>query len=176
MKQTNYKRVPFDIELAKKITNNEVKGRIVNGNGKKLRIICFDRMGNYPIVALAEMPDGVEDICTYTANGQYDEKFKSKLNLHIEVPTYYRDYSNFKPRKWQQCVVRQGDDDIWGILVYSHRSCLGEMLFYNEDGFVMPFANALPLTERTSRLIGTSKSYEEVIKYLDVELTKNDQQ
>lgn len=29
MTQTRFKKVPFDLELAKKITNKEVKGRIV---------------------------------------------------------------------------------------------------------------------------------------------------
>lgn len=34
MKQT-FKRIPFDIELAKKITKGEKKGRILTQEGKK---------------------------------------------------------------------------------------------------------------------------------------------
>ena len=47
MIQTKYKRIPFNIELAKKITNKEVKGSIVTRNGLKVRIICFDRKKRY---------------------------------------------------------------------------------------------------------------------------------
>lgn len=42
MAQTSFKRFPFNIELAKKITNKEVKGRSVTQGGLKARIIFFD--------------------------------------------------------------------------------------------------------------------------------------
>ena len=42
MIQTIYKKIPFDLELAKKITNKEVKGRSVTQGGLKARIIFFD--------------------------------------------------------------------------------------------------------------------------------------
>lgn len=42
MTQIRFKIVPFDIELAKKITNKEAKGRIVTENGITARIVCFD--------------------------------------------------------------------------------------------------------------------------------------
>lgn len=35
MTRTKFKKFPFDLELAKKITNKEVKGRIVTIEGKK---------------------------------------------------------------------------------------------------------------------------------------------
>lgn len=46
MKNQFFKRIPFDLELAKKITNKEVKGEIVTRDGRQARIICFDRKGN----------------------------------------------------------------------------------------------------------------------------------
>ena len=42
MIRTTYKKNPFDLELAKKITNKEVKGRSVTQGGLKARIIFFD--------------------------------------------------------------------------------------------------------------------------------------
>lgn len=42
MIQTTYKKIPFDLELAKRITNKEVKGRSVTQGGLKARIIFFD--------------------------------------------------------------------------------------------------------------------------------------
>lgn len=42
MTQTRFKKVPFNLELAKKITNKETKGRIVTEDGLTARIVCFD--------------------------------------------------------------------------------------------------------------------------------------
>jgi hypothetical protein len=35
-------KVPFDVELAKKITNKECEGKIVTRSGRSARIVCFD--------------------------------------------------------------------------------------------------------------------------------------
>ena len=45
--ETKYVRVPFDVEMAKKITNGEVEGRVVTRDGRSVRILCFDRKGNH---------------------------------------------------------------------------------------------------------------------------------
>lgn len=37
-------KVPFEVELAKKIANGEVDGRIVTDNGNVVRIVCFDML------------------------------------------------------------------------------------------------------------------------------------
>lgn len=43
-------------------------------DGKRARIICFDRnCENYPIVALIESSNGIEDFNCYTKDGKYDE-------------------------------------------------------------------------------------------------------
>lgn len=59
MTQTKFKRVPFDIELAKKITNKEVKGRIVTEDKLTARIICFDMRygGSKNLAALVDCGD-----------------------------------------------------------------------------------------------------------------------
>lgn len=57
MTQTTFKRVPFNLELAKKIASKETKGRIVTRDGRQVRIICFDKIevhGACQIVALFE--------------------------------------------------------------------------------------------------------------------------
>ena len=38
MTQTRFKKIPFNLELAKKITNKEVKGRIVTRDGQQARL------------------------------------------------------------------------------------------------------------------------------------------
>lgn len=169
MTRTTYKKIPFDLELAKKITQNEAKGRIVTDNGLTARIVCFDyNFGGKKdnIVAIIEHT-GYEGVLTCFADGLYHyDFFNKKYALHLEVPTYYRDYTNFVPQKWQPCLVRDGENLIWYPLIYAYTDCQGKMLFY-DGSYIRPFANVLPLSKVTERLIGTTKSYEQLIQELD---------
>lgn len=172
MTRTTYKKIPFDLELAKKITQNEAKGRIVTRDGCQARIVCFNRKKKeWPIIALVKILENYESVIICKSNGAYSNFEEKDLDLLIEVPTYYRDYSNFVPQKWQPCLVRDNENHLWGIQVYSHTDCQGKMLFYNDEGYVIPYTKVLPLSKVTARLIGTTKSYEELIDKLD----ENDQ-
>lgn len=184
MTRTKYKRVSFDLELAKKITNKEVKGRIVTEDNLTARIVCFDmKFGVDKILAVLVDCGGEYEIgvrCNLDGTCRDDRK-EDKFNLHIEVPTYYRDYSNFVPQRWQTCLVRDYSLDIWRVAVCSGKDAYGRPLFYSErnaDG-CCGWYHYLPLSKVTERLIGISKSYEELIKELDAEstaTTKNEQQ
>lgn len=170
MTQTTFKRVPFNLEMAKKIAKKEAKGRIVNVDGNKARIICWNKdcgNSNYPIIALVDM-NGGEQIFTFTKEGKECIGFSSYKDLCLEVPTYYRDYTNFVPQKWQPCLVRDGENLLWFPLIYAYTDCQGKMLFY-DGSYIRPFANVLPLSKVTERLIGTAKSYEQLIQELDNE-------
>lgn len=175
--EIQFKKVPFNIELAKKITNKEAKGRIVTENGITARIVCFDY--NYGgkkdnIVVIIEHT-AYEGVLTCFANGLYhSDFFNKKCFLHIEVPTYYRDYSNFVPCKRQICVVRDDEKSAWGVLVCAGRNSVGEVVFYGGNGKTYTWEHYLPLSKVTKRLIGTKKSYEELIEELDAASTKNE--
>ena len=175
MTQTRFKKIPFNLELAKKITNKEVNGRIVTRDGQQARIICFDRKTEasvWPIVALVTVNDsGGEDLEIYQANGNFNRIRETELDLQIEVPTYYEDYSNFEPCKWQPCLVRDTAHDCWGVQVCAGSYKDGDILFYSVNGRSYTWDYCLPLTEVTERLIGTCKSYEELIQELDAEST-----
>ena len=60
---------PFDLEAAK-------KGKpVCTRDGRKARIICFDRRlfyknVSYPILALVECSDGEDDVCGYNEKGK----------------------------------------------------------------------------------------------------------
>lgn len=172
MKQTRFKKVPFDIELAKKITNKEVNGRIVNGMGSEVRIIYFNKIGMYPIVGLIRVADE-DEIYTYRENGRHGIKLdESPLDLHIEVPTYHKDYSNFVPCKFQPCLVRNGICDDWWVRVCAGENENNDTMFYYERGYGKEQWNEiLPLNKITARLLTTTKSYEDLIKELDAEST-----
>ncbi len=177
MTQTKFKRVPFDIELAKKITNKEMKGRIVTENGLTARIVCFDfkRFGRInSLVVLVDCGDQ-ELALAYNDKGKEKDN-RDKYYLHLEVPTYHKDYSNFKPCKLQICVVRDDEKRAWGVLVCAGRNSVGDVVFYGGNGKTYTWVHYLPLSKVTERLIGTTKSYEELIQELDAESTKNEQQ
>lgn len=86
--ETKYVKVPFEVELAKKITNGEVKGRIITRDGRIARVICFDRKSiNLPIVALMENEPGLEEFETYTLNGMWSDG-NDDLDLMLQIPEY----------------------------------------------------------------------------------------
>lgn len=171
MTQTRFKKVPFDIELAKKITKGEMKGRITTLDGREVRIVCWDKkpIEEYPIVVLATNDCGSEMLFTCTEEGLVINypNYKSRYNLILEIPTYNEDYSNFVPQKFQPCLVRDRGECLWGVQVYSHSDCQDKMLFYDKEGYVIPFNYVLPLSKVTARLIGTCKSYEQLCEELD---------
>lgn len=174
MTRMTFKKIPFDLELAKKITNKEAKGRIVTQEGKKVRIICWDKKPvdekahEYPIVALIQNDYNGEMSQTFTAEGAACyPNYKSRYDLIIEIPTYYRDYSNFVPQKWQPCLVRDSEEDEWWVQVCAGKDIDGEILFYTFDGDTETWKYCLPLSKVTERLIGTTKSYGGLIKELD---------
>lgn len=179
MTRTTYKKIPFDLELAKKIANKEVKGRIVTEDNLTARIVCFDmKFGVDKILAVLVDCGGDYEIgvrCNLDGTCRDDRK-EDKFNLHIEVPTYYRDYSNFVPQKWQPCLVRDGEEDEWWVQVCAGKDIGGEFLFYVYDGDIETWKYCLPLSKITEQLLGTTKSYEQLIKELDAESTKNKQQ
>lgn len=84
-------KVPFDIELAKKITNGEVNGRIVTRNGKNVRIVCFDRKSEsnrYPILALIESNKG-ETSYEFNSKGYTNfNGLETNFDLFLEIPEY----------------------------------------------------------------------------------------
>lgn len=167
-----FKRIPFDLELAKKITNKDVKGRIVTEDGHEVRIICYDYRhfgGKNRLVALIDLGDN-EIALSYNNEGKEIDN-REKFAIHLEVPTYYKDYSNFVPQKWQPCLVRDCDDEPWNVLACAGKNTDGDVLFYGPGRQKYTWGDVLPLSKVTERLVGTTKSYEQLVKELD----KNDQ-
>ena len=173
--KTNYKRIPFDLNKAKFIMNGEMKGRIVTRDGRQARIICFDRKENEDIfdppkniVALVTNKDGSEGVFAVRDDGMILLNEESDYDLLIEVPTYNRDYSNFIPQKWQPCLVRESIYDHWKVRVCADNK--QQVTFYDSSnccsGDIL-WDFKLPLSKITERLIGTTKSYEQLIQEFD---------
>lgn len=170
MTQTRFKKVPFDIELAKKIANKETNGRITTLDGREVRIVCWDKkpIEEYPIVVLAQNDCGGEMLYSCTEEGLVIHNYKNIYNLVIEIPTSYKDHSNFVPHKNQPCLVRDNAHFKWGVAVCTGKDkSTGKILFYNEYGGTYTWGQILPLTKVTKWLIGTNKSYEQLCEELD---------
>lgn len=169
MTRTKFKKIPFDLELAKKITNKEVKGRIVTRDGRQVRIICFDKIGVQgacQIVALFRVHPDEETVFTFSNEGVYRFGNKTCYDLFLEVPT-----SNFEPQKYQPCLVRDTSSDLWRVTVCCGKDAYDIPIFYtanNSNGYCH-WVNFLPLSNVTERLVGTTKSYEQLIQELDAE-------
>ena len=109
-------KVPFEVELAKKIANGEVDGRIVTRDGRNARIICWDRKPSsvYNIVALL-YENEIELIFTYAVNGFEVVDVESDNDLMLEIPEYMTfkdgDVLTYRPNGYRWCIfIYKGDD------------------------------------------------------------------
>lgn len=86
--KTNYKRIPFDLDKAKRITKGEMKGQIVTEDGLTARITCFDlKYGGSKILAvLVDCGDYEIGIRCDLDGTCRDDRKEDLFNLHIEVP------------------------------------------------------------------------------------------
>lgn len=81
-------KIPFDIELAKLITNKKAEGKIVTREGNDVRILCFDRKDDtYSIITLVSEYN-TEQFRSYTVKGEYAINQETKHDLFIELPNY----------------------------------------------------------------------------------------
>lgn len=79
--------IPFDVELAKKITNGEVEGKVVTRDGQSVRIVCFDALRSDSLVVL--ITEGtIEKTYNYTPDGRVFINDEASLDLMLEVPEY----------------------------------------------------------------------------------------
>lgn len=87
--ETKYVKVPFEVELANKITNGEVEGRIITRDGKRARVVCWDKKSDsiYNIVGLID-ENIMERILTYTIKGHEVSGGENNNDLMIEIPEY----------------------------------------------------------------------------------------
>lgn len=80
-------RVPFDLEMAKRIQKNECEGKVVTRGGLRVRIVCFDMKSDDRVVALVQ-DEFKESVYTYTPDGLLVLNGENKYDLMLEVPEY----------------------------------------------------------------------------------------
>lgn len=111
-------KVPFEVEMAKKITNGEVEGKIVTREGNSVRIVCWDRKDiTYNIAALVDNGDE-EDFKSYTNEGIWNtDKICTlkRYDLMLEIP----EYMTFKDGGVLYVRLKNNN---WYIFIYSCNS------------------------------------------------------
>lgn len=159
------KRVPFNVDLAKKITEGEINGaKIVDGLNHSARILAYDKKGDFPIVAIIGINKTEEEVRSFTEKGTFYLCPNKEKDLHILVPVHYNDYSNFRPQKWQPCLVRNFDLDRWVARVANGEKKDNRFYILSVYGETQSFAQCLPISKLTVKLLGTTKSYEEILE------------
>lgn len=86
--EQKYVRVPFEVEMAKRIQNKECEGIIVTRDGRNARVLCFDVKDAFRhIIALVDCGN-IERDYTYDNNGRYYERIENEKDLMLEIPEY----------------------------------------------------------------------------------------
>lgn len=105
--------MPFDVEMAKNITDGEIPGKIVTRDGRRARIACWNYKslsGEYPLLALIE--NGIfEDQELYTLKGKEKSFIEEACDsdLMLEIP----EYLTFKEGDIIYGEVDNGGGDHW---------------------------------------------------------------
>lgn len=113
--ETKLVKAPFDIDLAKKITNGEIEGKIVTRDGRNVRIVCFDAKMEDNIVALIESEEGVEFSTTFNYFGQYYDSEERPYDLFLEIPEYLTFKDGDVLYCDNMCFIYSGEIDDYGL-------------------------------------------------------------
>lgn len=167
MRKNLTRSIPFSLEKAKRIMNGEMKGVIMDGLGRKARIVCSDVVGGQPILALVTSDEGRELMLRYNADGTYFlDGCSHAKNLKIVVNSRFKDYSNFTPSLFQSCLAREGNGHVWKVCVFLGKTTYGSMMFLMSDNDEHVFSEFLPLSKDTYGLIDSTASYKDYINEL----------
>lgn len=165
--ETKYVKVPFEVELAKKITNGEVDGRVVTRDGRIARVVCYDVIGNqYKICALVNNGKA-EDPEIFTEKGLLYDNQTDDLDLMLQVPEYvtFKDgdiigYDGFNVIAITMAdVVRISND----VFAHYHVELRNGRLHFYEEGVrdVLNVGARLATEEEKKKLIAELKASKE---------------
>lgn len=168
--EQKFVRMPFDVELAKKITNGEVKGRVLRKIDKaNVRIVCFDQKyeGDYLLSCLVLLKTG-EGFSAYKKNGKCLSDERDDYDLMLEVP----EYMTFKDGD----IIAYDDND--SIVILKGEPIINDDGFTSFNFYVDMYKNDLNFyTKKVSLCVnGARKATPEEIEKLKDRLLKDDRQ
>jgi|GEM_PF-4894436 len=163
--EKNYKKIPFDLDIANEILKGKREDSIVTRCGYKVRIYTIEGMsGNYPIIGEFQDSDGAIVTARWMNNGSYNGE-PHDYDLKIEV-----DELQFPP--FQRVIVKR-DGIKWTCDFYCYKEESGyhigfyydteEEAYEAKNPFVCiggRYAECLPYTLDTVKLVGTFDNWD----------------
>ena len=150
-------KVPFDIELARKITNKEIEGKIVTRNGRSARIICFDARCDDNIVALIRDEKEAECPKSYGSDGMTFLNGTSDCDLILEIPEHisFRDGDIYKTELGGIAIYNDNYRAINNLTPYYVGLRVDNTLVYHKEesdaGFGHLYSCTLSVTEEEKK-------------------------
>lgn len=139
--EKKYIKVPFDVEMAKRISNGEVDGKIITRDGRNVRVVCWDARGDLCILALLA-GKSKDDVGAYPNDGRIFMEGESPADLMLEIPEYmtYRNGDIVKLSNdtytWLSIIkdIDLSDDGKGGLLYFTNEYV--SMLINDGDGSI----------------------------------------
>lgn len=127
--EKKYIKVSFDVEMAKRISNGEVDGKIITRDGRNVRVVCWDARWDLCILALLA-GKSKDDVGAYPNDGRIFMEGESPADLMLEVPEYmtFKDGDiatlGWKTEDGRYCewitILKEIDVDNFSIFTYDY--------------------------------------------------------
>lgn len=159
-------RVPFEVNLAKEISNGTKEGKVVTRDDRNARIICWDAEGDHPIIALIKYYDK-EYPYSFCMNGLSQDGDYLNVDLMLEIPEYmtFKDGDVYKTEKGSVAIYNGNYQATMNNTPYyvGLRECDGNLIFQsNCYGFGIIQKCTLDVTkEEKQKLIDALKASKE---------------
>lgn len=155
MKVDNSIRVPFNVDVLKKIISKDVNGYIFTKRGYSVTQIISEGVklsGIGEVLVLAVSILGVENVITVSRQGEIikDRILTGEyLEVYLENGPHIYSLSPF-----QKVLVRNSETLNWKISFFSHYDPLYEYPYICLEG---SFKKCIPFNEKSKHLVGTNK-------------------
>lgn len=155
MKVDNSTRVPFNVNVLKKIISKELNGYIFTRGGHIVTQIISEGVklsGIGEVLVLAVDILGVENVITVSRQGEI-------ISNRIPIGEYLEIYLEKEPdiyslSPFQKVLVRNSEALNWKISFFSHYDPLYEYPYICLEG---SFKKCIPFNEKNKHLVGTNK-------------------
>lgn len=155
MKVYNSIRVPFNVNVLKKIISKELNGYIFTKGGYSVTQIISEGVklsGIGEVLVLAVSILGVENVITVSRQGAI---IKDRILTEEYLEVYLENEPNiYSLSPFQKVLVRNSEALNWKISFFSHYDPLYEYPYICLEG---SFKKCIPFNEKSEHLVGTNK-------------------
>ena len=135
--------------------------KLITRDGRKVRILCTEARGYYPIVALVERNNSeVDDAFSYTKDGRF-------LTIETdERDIFFAPEEVFSPRTlhpFDKVLVRNNKDEYWSAMFFSHMDDYLDI--HRAVCGYYSWAQCIPYNDETKHLVGTREYCPEYYKW-----------